>query len=85
MIYRGEVRDSEALGQMLQQGRLINGLTQREIAEHIGGSQRDVWAVESGKPSIQMTRLFEMLRASGVRLYAEIEEPEPNSSQATDG
>ena len=79
MALRGEVRDSEALGRMLQQGRLLRGMTQRQLADQLGISQRYVWEMESGKPSIFTERLFEMMRATGVRLHAELDEPnEPN-------
>jgi serine/threonine-protein kinase HipA len=35
MAARGEVKNAEALGRMLQQGRLVNGVTQRELAERL--------------------------------------------------
>lgn len=77
MTLRGEVRNAESLGRMLQQGRLLRGLTQRQLAEELGIGQKWVWEMEQGKPGILTQRLFEMLRATGVRLFAEIEKPEP--------
>lgn len=73
---RGEIPTPEALGRMLQQGRLLRGMSQRELATRLGIRQKWVWEMESGKPGLLTERLFEMLRATGVRLYAEIDLPE---------
>lgn len=76
MALRGEVRTAEALGRMLQQGRMLHGLSQRQLADQLGIGQKWVWEMEQGKPGILTERLFEMLRATGVRLYAEIDDPQ---------
>src|SRR5664279_3533627 len=73
---RGEIPTAEALGRMLQQGRLVRGLSQRELADQLGIGQKWVWEMEGGKPGIFTERLFQMLRATGVRLYAEIDVPD---------
>ncbi|MCL3860800.1 helix-turn-helix transcriptional regulator [Actinotalea sp. K2] len=73
---RGDVPTPEALGRMLQQGRLVRGMSQRDLAQELGIGQKWVWEMESGKPGILTDRLFRMLRATGVRLYAEIDVPE---------
>jgi len=73
---RGEIPTAEALGRMLQQGRLVRGLSQRELADQLGIGQKWVWEVEGGKPGIFTERLFRMLRATGVHLYAEIDVPD---------
>ncbi|NJC24112.1 transcriptional regulator with XRE-family HTH domain [Arthrobacter pigmenti] len=87
MILRGEVRNAEALGRMLQQGRALQGMSQRQLAERLGIGQKWVWEMEQGKPGILTDRLFEMLRATGVRLYAEIDEPidQPSKRKGNDG
>lgn len=72
---RGEIPTPEALGRMLQQGRLLHGMSQRELADHLGVGQKWVWEMESGKPGLFTTRLFDTLRATGVHLYAELEVP----------
>lgn len=69
------MESAEAMGRMLQQGRLLRGITQRELAEKLGISQRYVYEIESGKPTIFAERLFQMMRATGVRFYAEIDDP----------
>jgi HTH-type transcriptional regulator / antitoxin HipB len=76
MTLRGQVRNSEALGRMLQQGRSLRGLSQRDLAGELGISQKWVWEMESGKPGLLTDRLFKMLRATGCRLYIEIDPPE---------
>ena len=63
----------QSLGRILQQARLVRGLSQRELAEQLGTTQRYIWEMEAGKPSIYTTRLFEMMRATGVELTATIE------------
>ncbi|WP_125613874.1 helix-turn-helix domain-containing protein [Specibacter cremeus] len=86
MIVRGEVRNAEALGRMLAQGRMLEGLTQRQLAEQLGITQKYVWEVEQGKPGIFTDRLFQILRTTGVKLYAELEadrarQPAENESE----
>jgi HTH-type transcriptional regulator/antitoxin HipB len=72
--YRGRIRTAEDLGRILQQGRMVAGRSQRQEADDLGISQRYVWDLESGKPSLVMERLFAMLRHNGVELYAELDD-----------
>jgi HTH-type transcriptional regulator / antitoxin HipB len=76
MALRGEVRSPEALGQMLQQGRLLRGLSQRQLAEELGIGQKWIWELENGKPGLFTERLFQVLRTTGCRLYVELDESE---------
>ncbi|MGH1524037.1 helix-turn-helix domain-containing protein [Leifsonia sp. L25] len=73
MKLQGDVESAEDLGRFLQQGRLLAGLSQRDLAARLGVSQRYVWELESGKPSVLMDRLFAYLHATDVRLIAEID------------
>jgi HTH-type transcriptional regulator/antitoxin HipB len=73
MAYRGRVTGPESLGRILQQARLLNGWTQRELAARIGTTQRYIWEIESGKPSIYTERLFAVLRETGTELSATID------------
>ncbi len=75
MVLRGEIPSAESLGRILQQGRLLRGLSQRDLARELGISQRWVWEMEAGKPGLLTDRLFQMLHATGVRLYAELDDP----------
>lgn len=73
MELRAEVRNAEALGHLLQQARLLQGKSQRDLAEELGVGQKWIWEMEKGKPGLFTERLFHMLRATGCRLYLEIE------------
>ena len=84
MIARAELKDPELLGAILQQGRLLKGLSQRELAAQLGVSQKWVWEMEQGKPGLLMDRLFRMLKATGVRLCAELETQPETKSGGTD-
>ena len=75
MAARGEVRSPEGLGRMLQQGRLVSGLTQRELADSLETDQKYIWALESGKNTIVLERIFAIMRETGVRMYMEVENP----------
>jgi len=74
--FTGKVTSAESLGRILQQARLLRGLSQRELAERLGTTQRYIWEIEAGKPSIFMERLFAMMREVDVELSATIRSPE---------
>ena len=76
MEFTGKVTSAESLGRILQQARLLRGLSQRELAERLGTTQRYIWEIEAGKPSIFMERLFAMMREVDVELFATIRAPE---------
>lgn len=82
---RGEVPTAEALGRMLQQGRLLRGMSQRDLAQELGIGQKWVWEMENGKPGLLTDRLFRMLRTTGVRLYAEVDVPDGQDPGARGG
>src|ERR1700751_3403963 len=70
MAYTGKVTSAESLGRILQQARLMSGLSQRELARRLGTTQKYVWELEAGKPSIVMDRLFAAMRETGMELTA---------------
>lgn len=70
--YTGKVTSAESLGRILQQARLLAGLSQRELARRLGTTQKYVWELEAGKPSIVMDRLFAAMRETGMGLTATI-------------
>lgn len=76
MEFTGKVTSAESLGRILQQARLLRGMSQRELAERLGTTQRYIWEIEAGKPSIFMERLFAMMREVDVELFATIRAPE---------
>lgn len=73
MPYTGKVTSPESLGRILQQARLLNGWSQRELAARIGTTQRYIWEIEAGKPSIFVDRLFALMRETGTELTATID------------
>lgn len=72
MEYTGAISGPDSLGRMLQQARLLSGLSQRQLAERLDTSQRYIWEMEAGKPSIFTERLFAMMRETGMTLSATI-------------
>jgi len=77
MQLKTKVKDSYTLGQVIQQSRMQQNLSQRELAGMLGISQKWVWEMEQGKPGILMDRLFQILQKTGVTLYAEFDIGEP--------
>jgi transcriptional regulator with XRE-family HTH domain len=70
--YSGEVRSAAELGEFLAQARLLSGLTQRDLAAKLGVSQRYVWELEAGEPTLWAKRYFAAMRATGMSLKATI-------------
>ncbi|WP_353708202.1 hypothetical protein ABRQ22_00485 [Cellulosimicrobium sp. ES-005] len=82
---RIEITSPELLGFALQQGRLVRGASQRQLADQLGIGQKWVWEMENGKPGLLMERLFAMLDATGVRLWAEIDDSAFDAVDAAGG
>ena len=57
------------LGKRLRTRRLLNGLSQRRLAELAGLSPRYVSQLESGHGNISIVRLYELTQALGVTLH----------------
>ena len=64
------LRSPGDIGLAIQQARLAQGLSQTALADRLGISQRSVSEIESGKPTIYMRKVFDLLRATGVELNA---------------
>ena len=73
MTITTKIRNSFTLGQVIQQSRLQQGFSQRDLAKMLGISQKWVWEMEQGKPGLLMDRLFMVLEKTGVSLSAEFE------------
>jgi transcriptional regulator with XRE-family HTH domain len=71
---KGTVSSPQALGRLLQQARLSQGLSQQQVAARLGISQAYVSELESGKTSLALTRIFDIMRLTGMTLEAEIPE-----------
>ncbi|MDQ1250810.1 MAG: HTH-type transcriptional regulator / antitoxin HipB [Actinomycetota bacterium] len=74
MALTGSVTNPQALGRLLQQARLSRGLSQQHVADELGISQAYVSELESGKSSLALTRIFDIMRLTGMTLHAEIPE-----------
>jgi len=68
-----KINNSYTLGLIIQQSRLQQGFSQRELAKMLGISQKWVWEMEQGKPGLLMDRLFLIMEKVGVTLTAEFE------------
>lgn len=66
--FRVTARSPQALGDALSRLRAQQGLTQDELADALGVSRRYIYAIESGRPNLYASRLFEVLRELGARL-----------------
>jgi len=73
MKIKTEIKNSYTLGMVIQQSRLQQGFSQRELADMLGIGQKWVWEMEQGKPGVLMDRLFMILEKTGVKLSAEFE------------
>lgn len=74
MALTGTVSSPQALGRLLQQARMAHGLSQQEVATQLGISQAYVSELESGKTSLALTRIFDIMRLTGMTLTAELPE-----------
>jgi HTH-type transcriptional regulator/antitoxin HipB len=72
MALTGSVSSPQALGRLLQQARLAQGLSQQQVADQLGISQAYVSELEGGKTSLALTRVFDVMRLTGMTLTAEI-------------
>jgi len=81
MRLKTKIKDSYTLGQVIQQSRMQQNLSQRDLAGMLGISQKWVWEMEQGKPGILMDRLFLMLQKTGVALYAEFDVVESSENE----
>jgi len=73
MTIKTKIKNPYTLGQVLQQSRLQQGVSQRELAKTLGITQKWIWELEQGKPGLLMDRLFMIMENIGVTLSAEFE------------
>jgi len=73
MIVKAKIKNPYTLGLIIQQSRMQQGFSQRELAKMLGISQKWVWEMEQGKPGILMDRLFQIMEKVGVTLTAEFD------------
>lgn len=68
MRQKMKISGPQSLGRLVQQSRVSAGLTQVELAQTLGISQRAITDIETGKSTIQMRRLFDLLKMTGASL-----------------
>jgi len=73
MVISTKINNSFTLGQVIQQSRMQQGISQRDLAKILGINQKWVWEMEQGKPGVLMDRLFKILKETGVTLTADFE------------
>lgn len=76
---RTPIRSPRALGEAVARLRVGNDLTQDELADALGVTRRYIYEIESGRPNLFATRLFEALRELGVHIELVANERDENS------
>lgn len=71
MHQKMRITGPDSLGRLIQQSRISSGQTQTEVAQELGISQRAITEIETGKATIQMRRLFDLLKMTGASLSGE--------------
>lgn len=71
---RAIIEDPADLGRLIRRIRLRNAMTQQQLADALGTTQRYVSELETGKPKIADERYFRLLRLLGMRLTVEVED-----------
>ena len=51
---------------------MARGLSQQQLAHELGISQGYVSELETGKASLALTRTFDVMRVTGMTMYAEV-------------
>lgn len=74
MPLAARIDSAASLGRVLEQARLLKGLTQRDVARMIETDQKYVWQLENGKSTVAIERLLQAADLLGVTLTATVEE-----------
>ncbi|WP_426623176.1 helix-turn-helix domain-containing protein [Leifsonia sp. McL0607] len=74
MALKARIESPESLGRVLEQARLLRGLSQRELAHLLSTDQKYVWGLENGKSTIAIERLLRAADVLNVTLTAEVAE-----------
>jgi y4mF family transcriptional regulator len=64
-----EIKTTQALGQLIREGRKSQGLTQEQLASVSGVGRRFVLDLESGKESCHLDKTLKVLTMLGFELY----------------
>lgn len=66
------IRDTATLGHLLVELRTKAGLSQRELADEMGVSQRYIVELERGKQTKSFERLLEFIKTTGGSLMIDL-------------
>ncbi|MGY6496631.1 MAG: helix-turn-helix transcriptional regulator [Microcella sp.] len=69
---QAELESGRDLGNLVRRVREQHGLSQRQLADAIGCSQRYVYELEKGLPKRADDNFYAILRKLGIRLIAEV-------------
>lgn len=72
MTIRSVVDSPESLGKLVHRLRTDRGMTQRQLADAVGITQRYLYELEAGMPKRIDSRYFSILSLMGIRLTAEV-------------
>ena len=75
---RALIEKPEDLGRFVHRIRTEAALTQRQLADALGTSQRYVSELEAGKPKRIDDNYFDVLRKLGIRLTVETIQDDPD-------
>ncbi len=73
MALRARIDSPQALGRVLEQARLLRGMSQRDVARALDTNQKYVWELEEGKSTRAIERLLRAADLLGVTLVAEVD------------
>lgn len=74
MALTARIDSVQSLGRVIEQARLLRGLTQRDLARLLRTDQKYVWQLESGKSTVAIERLLHAADLLDITLTAEVAE-----------
>lgn len=79
-----EVRRASDLGPIIAGVREARGIRQVDLADELGFARSYLASLESGRPVIQLNRLFRVLRRLGIRITVSFDTPGMPPKDETD-
>ena len=72
MPLTARIESPESLGRVIEQARLLHGLSQRDLAQRLHTDQKYVWELENGKSTVAIERLLRAADLLDITLIAEV-------------
>lgn len=76
-----DVRRASDLGPIIAQVREARGIRQVDLSDDLGFARSYLAKLESGRPVIQLSRLFQLLRRLGIRVTLSFDAPDPSHTK----